>query len=38
MKYYDAGHMMYLNEPSLTRMKADVAAFIDGTARLGAGS
>lgn len=38
MKYYDAGHMMYLNEPSLTRMKADVAAFIDGTTRLGAGS
>jgi carboxypeptidase C (cathepsin A) len=38
MKYYDAGHMMYLNEPSLTRMKGDVAAFIDGTARLGVGS
>jgi len=35
MKYYDAGHMMYLNEPSLVRMKADVAAFIDGTDRVG---
>ena len=37
MKYYDAGHMMYLHEPSLVRMKADVAAFIDRTDRLGAG-
>src|SRR5262249_61297419 len=35
MKYYDAGHMMYLNEPSLVHMKADVAAFIDATSRVG---
>lgn len=35
MKYFDAGHMMYLNEPSLGRMKADVAAFIDQTDRIG---
>jgi len=33
VKYYDAGHMMYMHEPSLTRFKSDVAAFIDGTAR-----
>ncbi|HLQ23168.1 MAG TPA: hypothetical protein VK132_08170, partial [Gemmatimonadales bacterium] len=37
MKYYDAGHMMYLNEAALARMKADVAAFIDATARVPAG-
>jgi carboxypeptidase C (cathepsin A) len=37
MKYYDAGHMMYLNEPALARMKADVAGFIESTARTGAG-
>jgi len=37
MKYYDAGHMMYLNEAALARMKADVAAFIDATARVSAG-
>ena len=35
MKYYDAGHMMYLNEPSLARMKTDVAGFIDATSRTG---
>jgi len=28
IKYYDAGHMMYIHEPSLRRFKADVAAFI----------
>jgi carboxypeptidase C (cathepsin A) len=33
MKYYDAGHMMYLHEPSLVRMKSDVGAFIDATGR-----
>jgi len=37
MKYYDAGHMMYLNEQALARMKADVAAFIDSTTRASAG-
>lgn len=35
MKYYDAGHMMYLNEPSLARMKADVGAFLGATDRVG---
>ena len=38
MKYYDAGHMMYVNDASLKRMKADVAEFIDATDRLGGGS
>lgn len=28
MKYYEAGHMMYLHEPSLKAMKKDVAEFI----------
>ena len=31
IKYYDAGHMMYVHEPSLKKFKQDVAAFIDGT-------
>jgi carboxypeptidase C (cathepsin A) len=31
MKYYEAGHMMYVHEDSLKAMKADVAAFIDAT-------
>ncbi len=31
LKYYPAGHMMYINEPSLKSFKADVAAFIDRT-------
>ena len=34
MKYYDAGHMMYLHEPSLVRMKSDVAAFVDASGRV----
>jgi len=34
IKYYDAGHMMYLHEPSLKKFKADVAAFLDATNRL----
>jgi carboxypeptidase C (cathepsin A) len=29
MKYYEAGHMMYIHEPSLKKFKADVASFID---------
>ena len=33
MKYYPAGHMMYIHEPSLKAFKADVAEFIDGTSR-----
>lgn len=33
IKYYDAGHMMYLHEPSLKKFKGDIAAFIDATDR-----
>ena len=33
MKYYPAGHMMYVHEPSLKAFKADVGAFIDRTSR-----
>jgi carboxypeptidase C (cathepsin A) len=28
MGYYDAGHMMYVNQPSLAALKRDLAAFI----------
>jgi carboxypeptidase C (cathepsin A) len=31
MKYYEAGHMMYIHEPSLKQFKADIAAFYDST-------
>jgi carboxypeptidase C (cathepsin A) len=31
MKYYDAGHMMYVHEPSLKKFKEDVGAFIERT-------
>jgi len=33
MKYYEAGHMMYLHPPALKQMKADLDAFIDTTSR-----
>ena len=33
MKYYQAGHMMYIHQPSLQKFKQDVAAFIDRTSR-----
>src|SRR2546429_235885 len=33
MKYYEAGHMMYVHPPSMARMKRDLGAFIDSTAR-----
>jgi carboxypeptidase C (cathepsin A) len=33
MKYYEAGHMMYIHPPSLHQMKSDVAAFIDAASR-----
>ena len=26
--YYDAGHMMYLHEPSMRKWRSDVAGFI----------
>ncbi|NGX57848.1 MAG: hypothetical protein K940chlam3_00745 [Chlamydiae bacterium] len=28
MKYYDAGHMMYIHKPSLVKLKKDLEAFI----------
>src|SRR5882672_7113447 len=31
MKYFEAGHMMYVNPPSLKKMKSDLDAFIDST-------
>jgi carboxypeptidase C (cathepsin A) len=34
IQYYDAGHMMYIHEPSLMKFKLDVAAFIGATDRL----
>jgi carboxypeptidase C (cathepsin A) len=33
MKYYEAGHMMYVHPPSLAKMKRDLDAFISSTAR-----
>ncbi|HKF98487.1 MAG TPA: hypothetical protein VKB20_09540, partial [Steroidobacteraceae bacterium] len=33
MRYYEAGHMMYVHPASITKMKRDLAAFIDSTAR-----
>jgi carboxypeptidase C (cathepsin A) len=29
LKYYQAGHMMYVHQPSLQQFKADIAAFYD---------
>jgi carboxypeptidase C (cathepsin A) len=34
MKYFEAGHMMYLHPPSLAAFKAAVAGFIKATDRL----
>ncbi|MBV8203040.1 MAG: hypothetical protein JOZ15_20680, partial [Acidobacteria bacterium] len=31
LKYYEAGHMMYVHEPSLKQWKTDIAAFYDAT-------
>jgi carboxypeptidase C (cathepsin A) len=33
LKYYDAGHMMYVREEDLTKLKANIAAFIDSAAK-----
>jgi carboxypeptidase C (cathepsin A) len=37
LKYYEAGHMMYLYEPALAKLKDNVARFITGTARANSG-
>ena len=31
MKYYEAGHMMYVHPPSIAKMKRDIDAFMDAT-------
>ena len=31
MKYYPAGHMMYIHEPSIRKFKEDIDAFVDST-------
>jgi carboxypeptidase C (cathepsin A) len=33
LKYYDAGHMMYLHEADLSKLKSNVAAFLDNATR-----
>jgi carboxypeptidase C (cathepsin A) len=33
IQYYDAGHLMYIHEPSLKKFKADIATFFDQTNR-----
>ncbi|MGA2019478.1 MAG: peptidase S10 [Candidatus Sulfotelmatobacter sp.] len=33
LQYYDAGHMMYLHEADLSKLKANVAAFLDNATR-----
>jgi carboxypeptidase C (cathepsin A) len=38
MRYYEAGHMMYVHEPSRVRQSADLAAFVAGSVRTTGGS
>jgi carboxypeptidase C (cathepsin A) len=33
MAYYESGHMMYIHKPSLKKLKADIAAFMEGGRR-----
>jgi carboxypeptidase C (cathepsin A) len=33
LKYYDAGHMMYVRDEDLSKLKANVAAFIDSASK-----
>jgi carboxypeptidase C (cathepsin A) len=33
LKYYDAGHMMYLRDEDLTKLKSNIAAFIDSASK-----
>jgi carboxypeptidase C (cathepsin A) len=35
MKYYEAGHMMYIHEPSLAQLKMDLAEFIQAATKGG---
>jgi len=35
MGYYGAGHMMYVNQPSLVELKKDLAGFIHSAAKAG---
>jgi carboxypeptidase C (cathepsin A) len=33
LQYYDAGHMMYLRDEDLVKLKANIAGFIDGASK-----
>jgi len=33
MKYYEAGHMMYIHQPSLEKFRKDVSEFIKSTSK-----
>ena len=33
LQYYDAGHMMYLRDEDLAKLKSNIAAFIDAYAK-----
>jgi carboxypeptidase C (cathepsin A) len=33
LQYYEAGHMMYVRDEDLAKLKANVAAFIDNAAK-----
>jgi len=33
LKYYEAGHMMYVRDEDLAKLKANVASFIDGASK-----
>jgi carboxypeptidase C (cathepsin A) len=33
LQYYDAGHMMYLRDEDLAKLKANIANFIDGASK-----
>jgi carboxypeptidase C (cathepsin A) len=33
LQYYDAGHMMYLRDEDLAKLKSNIASFIDGASK-----
>jgi carboxypeptidase C (cathepsin A) len=33
LRYYDAGHMMYLRDEDLAKLKANIASFIDSASK-----